>query len=296
MTNKGSNEKGKNIWSNIDLEQLVAAIASLGDRTDQLTKETWRLSVKTTSGDSLWGEVINKLKQDHNEKIRHFLYNVWHLNRHKIRQLVEKKKREFDRNENDGNDGVTAESENPSVPERTDSILLPDPSLPLPQPPNTRANQANNANDKKTKSILVGQISFHFTNEEWKDAFSFTGQKMKEDWTKLFYNKLTSSGITCSVKFKTPYIKEGKRKRNCRFFCCYAKCTIGKCERIYQMILQTKPNENLKTIHFLVRIYNEENHNIDIATDARQLQGTERFLSGKKSCSIYFEKFSEHEM
>jgi hypothetical protein len=68
MDTSDSNKKGKSILSRICLDQFVAAIASLGDRSDHLISETSRLNTKTKSPSSLWGEIINKLGLDHNEK------------------------------------------------------------------------------------------------------------------------------------------------------------------------------------------------------------------------------------
>ena len=79
---------GKNIWSRITLDDLVEAIASLGDRTDHLKGETWRLNIKTKLPDSLWSEVIQKLNLDDSETTRHSLYKLWQLKRHNIDQLI----------------------------------------------------------------------------------------------------------------------------------------------------------------------------------------------------------------
>ena len=305
MDTSNSNQKGKSILSRISLDQFVAAIVSLGDRANQLVRETWRLNVNTNSPSSLWGEIIDKLELDHSEKTRHALYHLLRSKTHNVGKLVEEKKRTINRDEDDSNmnqrekngeeDSDINQREENSVQERNNSILLPDPSLPLPQRPNTRGNKTNNDDDKKKKKIIVSEMSVVFTADEWKNAFSRTRQKMKDDWFDIFNDKLKSSGIECVPKFKTPYIKEGKRKRNCRFFGCFAKCTIGICERIYQMILQTEPSDN-SSILFLVRMFGEVNHNVDIATAARKLRGKERFLIGKKFYFIYFENFSEHDM
>jgi hypothetical protein len=61
MNTSISNQKGKSILSQISLGEFVAAIVSLGDRSNQLIDETWRLNLKTKSSSSLWGEIINKL-------------------------------------------------------------------------------------------------------------------------------------------------------------------------------------------------------------------------------------------
>jgi len=50
-----------NIWSLISVEQLTAAIASLGNRVSQLGDETWRLNSETELTTSLWAQVIEKL-------------------------------------------------------------------------------------------------------------------------------------------------------------------------------------------------------------------------------------------
>ena len=62
MAESKSKEKGKNIWSRMTLDELVAAIASLGKRIGDLKDETWRSNGKTSSSSSLWGSVIEKLK------------------------------------------------------------------------------------------------------------------------------------------------------------------------------------------------------------------------------------------
>ena len=54
MPKKNPDVKGKNIWSLITPEQLAAAIVSLGDRINQLDKETWRLNAETALATSLW--------------------------------------------------------------------------------------------------------------------------------------------------------------------------------------------------------------------------------------------------
>jgi hypothetical protein len=74
MSKSGSNETGKNIWSLITMEQLVTAIASLGDRVDVLQDESWRIKDDTELQSSLWAEVIRELKIHHTEKIRHSVF------------------------------------------------------------------------------------------------------------------------------------------------------------------------------------------------------------------------------
>ena len=132
MPKLNSNTKGKDIWSLLTLEQLAAAIASLGDRVNQLKNETWRLNRTTRLSTSLWTQVIEKLKIDHNEKIRHSLYKIWHLKRNEIDQLVEKKSKAIGRNKDDGDNGDIDEAEETSFTEESIPNLPPDPSLPLP--------------------------------------------------------------------------------------------------------------------------------------------------------------------
>ncbi len=47
MPKLNSNGKGKDIWSLITEEQLVAAIVSLGDCIKELDRETWRIKTET---------------------------------------------------------------------------------------------------------------------------------------------------------------------------------------------------------------------------------------------------------
>jgi hypothetical protein len=111
------------------------------------------LNHKTRSPRSLWGEFIYNLDLDQSEVTRQALYKIWRSDRHEISGLVEKKKRTIIINENDGDEGSV------SVPEEENSVLLPDPSLPLPQRPNTRASEKENDNDNSNQSSVETEIS-----------------------------------------------------------------------------------------------------------------------------------------
>ncbi|CAF3728964.1 unnamed protein product [Rotaria socialis] len=54
MNDLNLTKKVKNIWSRISLDELVSAIASLEQYTDQLKDESWRLNAKAKSSSSLW--------------------------------------------------------------------------------------------------------------------------------------------------------------------------------------------------------------------------------------------------
>ncbi|CAF1534689.1 unnamed protein product [Adineta ricciae] len=87
-------------------------------------------------------------------------------------------------------------------------------SLPLPQPPSTRARDKNEIFDlDNTQDYFVGQISIVFSVTEWKNVFSHTNQKMKHDWTNKFREKLTvrETGITSALKFNGWPIKNDPR-------------------------------------------------------------------------------------
>ena len=263
MTTSNSNKKGKTIWSKITVDHFVDTIVDLGERADELKAETWRLNVKTRSPGSLWGEIINKLKLDHNEGTRHALYDVWHSDRHIVHKLIERKRRINDAAENDSDNNHFDESEIVSVPEKSELALLPKPSLPIPSRPNTRTNKKENVDDAKIEREFIMEVSLVLSCSEWMSAFSQTDQKMKPEWTNIFDRKLTPSVVQCTLKFRTPYIKKGKRKGACRFFGCYALCTIGECTRLYKIILQKQPDQNSSAL-FLVRIFGQENHNLSI--------------------------------
>jgi hypothetical protein len=153
MAQSNSKKKDKNIGSRSTLDELATAIASLGNRTDQRKDEIWGLNHKTRSPRSLWGEFIYNLDLDHSEVTRQVLYKIWRSDGHEISGLVEKKKRTIIINENDGDEGSV------SVPEEENSVLLPDPSLPLPQRPNTRASEKENDNDNSNQSSVETEIS-----------------------------------------------------------------------------------------------------------------------------------------
>ena len=278
MTDSNSNNRGKGILSRISSDDFVVAVANLGNRVKELKGETWRLNIKTKPSSSIWSEVINKLQLNHDENTRHALYDILHSKRYNIDKLMEKKKcvdngKNFDRDNN-----IIYTKEEQSILEEKN--LVSEPSLPLPPRPQTRTCIQKNEIDNIIHKSYNTEISTVFTIEEWKDTFSRTHQKMEPNWTDIFYKNLTVSGIKCPLKFKTPYIKQGMRKQRCRFFCCYATCTISMCSRKYQITLQQQPNENSSVV-LLVRIYGEENHNSTVETSARQLRGENRLLIGK---------------
>lgn len=281
MEELNSDAKRKGIWSNFNEVQLAAAIASLGSRVNQLKGETWRLNTKTRLPTSLWFHITKKLKIDHNEKIRHSLYKIWHSDARDVCKYVEEELKRKNTNFNDGNDGYINQTVAISVSENK-SKLYPDPSLPLPQRPNTRSNEANDVDNDEIKDSTINQTSFILTPEEWKAAFSRSRQKLNNGWTKIFSDKLTSCGVTCAVRFRPGHIKEGKRKRNCAYLWCRADCTGEICTRSYIILLKEEVDERTSPM-FRVRIEGEENHDPTIATMSRQLRGEERRLVGKIS-------------
>lgn len=275
--------KGKSILSRVHVDQLVAGIASLGDRTDQLKNESWRLNRETELPTSLWGEVIDYLQLDHDERTRHALYDLWNSNRHDIVTLVKRMKRLNEGKETNDDVSIVDEKENNSVLEQKESNLCANESLPLPSRPNTRANQRNNIGESTLEYAFEGETSFVCSAVEWKSAFSYTDQKMKEDynWRILFSNKLTASGIRCPLKFRQPYIRQGKRKHRCKFFCCYAQCLYKSCERTYQ-ITSMKQASDVSSVVFLVRIYGKEYHDVENEAHGREMQSQDRDEIGKK--------------
>ena len=277
MTDSNSNGTGRSIWSNVTLEELTDAIASLNDNVAKLKDETWRLNTKKNLSNSLWHQVINRCKGlQHNEQTRVSLYKIWLGNRHKIKDLVQENlgSRDKSRNHTNNNDIPVIDSINPN--------LLPDSSLPLPELPNTRINQAKKADKNDNQCSITDEICISFTPVEWKNVFSRTHQKMKPDWRKVFYDKLILKGIKCPVSIEKEQIKKGKRKRNCKFFGFNAACTISICPRRYQVILKNEPDEMVSaSAFFLVKVFNEENHNKEIEDSALQLRGAERMRVGK---------------
>ena len=271
---------GKNIWSLITEKKLITAVCSLGDRVKQLKNETWRLNTKTNLSTSLWSQVIEKLEIDHNEKFRHSLYNIWHSKRNGIDKLVDKELKTIGKNEDDGDDGNIEEAEEISFTEESIPNLAPDPSLPLPQKPNTRNIQAENVHINVTQKSTINDISLALTPSEWKAAFSRTRQKMNKGWTDIFCEKLKSCGMTCALRFRRSHVKKGRRKHTCKYFWCRASCTNSECTRSYFIILKNQPDVYTSAL-FLVRVLGIENHNAKAETMARQLRGEERYRVGK---------------
>lgn len=195
MVDSNSNNRGKDIWSQISLDVLVNAIASLGNRTEQLHNESWRFSVTIKPSISCWSQIIDELKLSDSEKTRQSLYKIWRSNRHNIRDLVEKRKKEIksDGIGKDVDDGI--EVKESVVAKKMVSALSSEPSLPLLEPPNTRSYQMGNTIGKFMKYRLIKQELISLTRSEWKSAFCRTDKKTKVGWTEIFNRKLHSLGI-----------------------------------------------------------------------------------------------------
>ena len=285
MSELKSDKKVDNIWSKIDDGKLVTAIVSLGDRVDQLKKETWRLKKDKKQSRSLWGEIIQKLKLKHTEKTRHSLYNIWHLDRHRHRHIRERVKKELEKEDinihDDGDSNYNRDLEKESIEENNNGNLPPNPSIPLPEPPKTRAREPTSVNGNNTKGATIPETSFILTAAEWKAVFSCTEQKLKDNWISIFRKKLESCGITCSLRFGNKHVKRGERKHSCRYFWFDTSCGILNCTRTYRTILQNEVDINTSPI-FRVRIEGEENHDRDIETMCCQLRGEERDRVGMK--------------
>lgn len=288
-SNSDNTEAGKTIWSNTTLEELVDVIASLGDRVAQLKDEGWRLNARTKSPNSLWYQVISKCKKlEHNELTRASLYKIWLGNRREIKQLVESKQQSCNANQNHSNNNNT------TVVNSNNRNLPPELSLPLPERPNTRVNNKKETDaNHDNQSAAIDELCISFTPLEWKSVFSRTHQTMKPDWRDVFRAKLKSEGIRCLLRIEKAQIKEGKRKRNCKFFGFNAACSISICPRHLRVILKNEPNET-SMIFFIVRIYKEEKHDKDIETSAVQLRGGERLRVGKKFNYLFFAKLYEY--
>jgi hypothetical protein len=280
MSKSNSDKKGKGIWSVINIQQLTAAIASLGDRVNQLKRETWRLNAETKLPTSLWGQVLENLGINGTERRRQSLYKIWQLKRHNIDKRVESELKRKNKNTIDGNNDDISQIEELSVQEDNKSHLPPDPSLPLPKPPNTRGNEAKTVNGNIIERSIVSETSFILTPSEWKNAFSSSQKKLNDGWTKIFSEKLESCGITCSVSFYRAHVKGGKRKRRCQYFWCRAKCTGMYCTRSYLIKLKEPADFNTSPI-FRVHISGTERHDAKIAIMSRQLCGEERYRVGK---------------
>ena len=72
---------------------------------------------------------------------------------------------------------------------------------------------------------------------------------MKSNWTNTFAVKMKSSGFVCTLGFRSPFFKKGERKKNCRFFFCYAKCTKTMCTRT-----RDASNPNVRVRRVRVRV------------------------------------------
>ncbi|CAF3959946.1 unnamed protein product [Rotaria sp. Silwood1] len=285
MTESNVNNTRKDIWSLISLDDLVTAIISLGERMNLLNDDSWRLNKSGKSSSSCWSEVIRKLKLDDDEKTRHSLYNIWHLKRHRIRELVDekKKKKMMEMKEEDSND--RNEAENCSIGKKIIATLPSEPSLPLTEPPSTRAYQKAVASGTIYQRHCIRTEFISLTRNEWKSAYSCTHKKTKSGWTSIFDEKLKFIGHTCSLCFHSPNIPRGKRKRNCSDFWFSAACTGDICKRKYIVSHRRDIDNDLMAL-FRVDVYGEENHSTDNVMRPRKMDAKERDVIGKRANEI----------
>ena len=113
------------------------------------------------------------------------------------------------KNKNDGYDGNVVATEDVSVLEDEISNLVPDPSLPLPQRPNTRDKCKESPNIDRNPNLITNENSFVLSPSEWKAAFSRTQKKMNDGWTKIMYNKLIGK-VTLRTTFHSELQVKGK--------------------------------------------------------------------------------------
>lgn len=287
MSKSSSKDKNGDIWSQISLHQLTKAIVGLGDRIKELQTETWRLNDKTRTTDSVWNTLILSMNLDLTEGIRHSLYNIWIRNRHQIRDLVAMKTTNMANDANsDIDEADSASSEINSTSSRKQLPLQTVVSSPIHVRPKRQICRGNGPNEDRRREDIATDQSIVFSSDEWKKVYSRTNRKMKEGWTKIFADKLTASGFVCTLKFKSPVFKKGERKKNCRFFICYAKCTTTICPRTFHIVLPQEPSDETQ-LFVLVRTYGEVNHDAAVETAARQLKGEERLVVGAYAYSLY---------
>ncbi|CAF3839811.1 unnamed protein product [Rotaria sp. Silwood1] len=250
-----------------------------------LNDDSWRLKKSGKSSSSCWSEVIRKLKLDDDEKTRHSLYNIWHLKRHRIRELVDekKKKKMMEMKEEDSND--RNEAENCSIGKKIIATLPSEPSLPLTEPPSTRAYQKAVASGTIYQRHCIRTECISLTRNEWKSAYSCTHKKTKSGWTSIFDEKLKFIGHTCSLCFHSPNIPRGKRKRNCSDFWFSAACTGDICKRKYIVSHRRDIDNDLMAL-FRVDVYGEENHSTDNVMRPRKMDAKERDVIGKRANEI----------
>ena len=218
---------------------------------------------------------------DNTPERRHCLYNIWHSKDHKIHKLVRQELYRKNRNIIGEDDGNTNGTDEVSVLKENNLHLLANPSLPLPKRPMTRAKKGHIDNGDDAELSTNSETSFILTPIEWKTVFSRSQQKLNDEWRNILSKKLSSCGITCSVRFVKAHVKEGERKQQCKYFWCRAKCTGECCERSYLIRLKDQVDLNTSAI-FHVKISGKENHNAKVETMRRQLTGEERYRVGKK--------------
>lgn len=279
MTGSISKNTSKSILSRITLDEFIAAVNTLGDRIDYLQHETWRLNKTVESPTSLWDEIIDKLKLNHDENTRHALYNLLRSKHHNVHQLLEKRQIALNEEGIQEDDDKINEKDS-FLAQNNNKTLASDPSFPLPEPLNTRAYQKGTAMGKINKHCFIKTQLISLTRHEWKNAFSRTDRKTRPGWTNIFDGKLVSIGNTCSLHFDSVRAKTGNRKRNCSDFWFPAYCNGNNCNRKY-IVSHRKELDDHLMVGFRVNVFGEENHNETNVMRSRNLSGKERDAVGK---------------
>jgi len=268
-----SKKKSSPLLARIGTNRIAMAFASLGNRFRNLKDESWRLNRRSERPTSLWSDVSQELGLDGTEEVCHSLYNFFYRHKEELEGLIRNALNE---------QGVHVSASNDNNGHGCNNLQLnPETSIPLPQRPSpkTRTNKKKCAENNSTAEVY--EASFILTAEQWRQAYSYKDNKMKDEWPKTFLEKLKNElNITCALRVLDKHIKKGERKQANDFFWFKACCTNSNCKRNIKVMLKENVEIGSSPM-FRVEISGEVNHDRQKEKMFRHLTGEERRRVGK---------------
>ena len=153
------------------------------------------------------------------------------------------------------------------------------------------AASTNNSSDlessplkpRQKKQVETPREIRHFavTYDEWQKFYDHETAHVVDNWTNQLATYITRAGITCNLAFKKHHDKKkGSRKKNSNVFGCSGRCTLRECRVRLSVIVEREPKNKGSPSIFTVYMFGEVNHNREIDTASRRLNGPERVVMG----------------
>lgn len=148
---------------------------------------------------------------------------------------------------------------------------------------NTSNSDHSCARTTRAKHIETPHATRHFTvsYEEWQNFYNSKTGQVADNWTHQLSSYVARAGITCVITFKNHSgKKKNSRKKNCNVFSCRGQCKIKPCQAEISVIVEREPSKKGNPSIFTVYLFGDVNHNRQMDTAGRPLQGVDRVSMG----------------